>query len=166
MASQTNRRDRVMLRWVNISEEDLGRVDGIVWAHLESTNWIFSNQATWAGVVVVNTKPDFSINRDAFSRGKLFDNLRKFGLGGYARVPAPQVESALRQFVQHPDVKSVTLVEEAEHFLKAVKDSVVVEKQEKASIVSTKDTLDRLQREFYNLCKTDRMTVKQFYESK
>ena len=78
-----------MLRFHNISEYDLKRVDGIVWGHLESSNWIFSNSDTWAGVLVANAKAGSSINRDAFSRGALFDSLKKWGFGNFSRVPAP-----------------------------------------------------------------------------
>ena len=98
----------MMLTYTNISEEDLKRVDGIIWGHFGSSNWCFSNQTTWAGVVVVHAKPGESINRDAFNRGKVFENLKTFSFEKYARVAAPQVESALRQFVQDPDVIAVT----------------------------------------------------------
>ncbi len=145
MFSQTHRRERVMLRFHNISEYDLKRVDGIVWGHLESSNWIFSNSDTWAGVLVANAKAGSSINRDAFSRGALFDSLKKWGFGNFSRVPAPQVEAALRQFVQNPSVMSVTCSEEAEAFLKSIRDSVVVDKLEKASVASKKDTLEHLE---------------------
>ena len=114
----------------------------------------------------MNAKSGSSINRDAFSRGKLFDNLKKFGLGNYSRIPAPQVEIALREFVKAPEVCSVTADEDAEAFLKCVKDSVITNKIEMANIGSTKDALDRLEREFFTSCRDDRITVKQFYELK
>ena len=50
--------------------------------------------------------------------------------------------------------------------LKSVRDSAVIDKMEKASLAANKDTLDRLEREFFQRCRTDRITVQQFYKSK
>ena len=140
-----HRRERMMLRFHNISGEDLKIADGIVWGHLESSNWLFSNSETWAGVLVAHAKAGSSINRDAFTRGALFDNLKIHGVANFSRVPAPQVEAALRQFVENPNVISVTCAEEAEAFLKSIRDSVVVNKLEKVSVASKKDTLEGLE---------------------
>ena len=62
MASQANRKERVMLRYHNIFDEDLKRADGIIWNHLKSNNWTFINPDKWAGVLVVHAKAGSSIN--------------------------------------------------------------------------------------------------------
>ena len=96
-----------MLTYTNISEEDLKRVDGIIWGHFGSSNWCFSNQTTWAGVVVVHAKPGETINRDAFNRGKVFENLKKFSFENIRRAagytpplsPPPSLDLVLLSYI-------------------------------------------------------------------
>ena len=117
-----NRLDRILIEYHKVSKAQLLEIDGMIYNKIAAGCHLFHDAERWNAMVLVTAKNAEKINRDAFRRGSLFNELKQLEYNEFSTVAQNRIDYVLNSFLKRPDVYSVTDCDDAQEWIKQARE--------------------------------------------